>query len=82
VLLDTREARGSLSELELIRMMGAGPPECSSRISEFALGDAPDEVAAGIPVLQTPLGWFLSGESQEHIEAIAAAYARAQPLGK
>jgi hypothetical protein len=82
VLLDTREARGSLSELELIRMMGAGPPECGSRISEFALGDAPDEVAVGIPVLQTPLGWFLSGESQDHIEAIAAAYARAQPLGK
>jgi len=81
-LLDTREARGSLSELELIRMMGAGPPECSRRISEFALGDAPSDVAAGIPVLQSPLGWFLSGESQHHIEAIAAAYARAQPLGK
>jgi len=81
-MMNTREARGSLSELELIRAMGADPPECSRRISEFALGDAPDEVAAGIPVLQSPLGWFLSGESQHHIEAIAAAYARAQPLGK
>ena len=81
-MVNTREARGSLCELELIRAMGAGPPECSRRISEFALGDAPDEVAAGIPVLQSPLGWFLSGESHHHIEAIAAAYARTQPLGK
>ncbi len=81
-MLDTREARGSLSELELIRAMGAGPPECSRRISEFALEDAPGEVAVGIPVRQSPLGWFLSGESQHHIEAIAAAYARAQPLGR
>jgi hypothetical protein len=81
-LLATRSARGSLSQIELIRALGSEPPTCNERISEFALGDAPEDIARGMPVQRPALGWYLSRESQRHIEAIATAYARKRPLGQ